>query len=241
VKLDFTSARLAAGYRRHLIVHFIGPSVESANVRRIDGEQRVWMALPTVAAGPCPRNHLPGLLSGSDPGSSSGDGGGSGSGRGGIGVGSSGRGCGGCWGMAPSIVLKVRMMQQSACPIDVYPRTPVHPNISVRRVLSHPRPLSYNRGSHNSTNRSHLSEKRLRQPLGRCGCFTLAHGLRREKPAALISWEAEASGLPLRVHKPSPGSMRRRHALATVGLAPTAARSAPTTRTDGSRYRPLSP
>jgi len=49
-------------------------------------------------------DYLPGLLSGSDPGSSSGDGGGSGSGRGGIGVGSSGRGCGGCWGMDPSTV-----------------------------------------------------------------------------------------------------------------------------------------
>ena len=98
-------------------------------------------------------------------------------------------------------------------------------------------------GSPNSTNESHLPpEKRLgtnTRPERRC-CFRAGTRLATGEVEAPVTGEYRWRS-SRHVHEPSLAGMRQRLHSATVGLAPTAARSAPTTRTDGTRYRPFSP
>ena len=182
MKLDFTSTPLTPGCRCHFTLSMtrIGERAPHRwRSTRLEERSR-WSLLARARA----MDYLPGLLSGSDPGSSSGDGGGSGSGRGGIGVGSSGRGCGGCWGMGSLDCAGVRMVQQSACPTEVHPTRPsTSANTNVGRLLACAASPFLQPGSRNSTNRrrspGNCLDKRLSTRLFRLGTRLVRENRRR--------------------------------------------------------------
>jgi hypothetical protein len=97
-------------------------------------------------------------------------------------------------------------------------------------------------GSHNSTKESHLPpQKHLGSALGRRGAAVSRWHAACDGGAGSVGDMGTGGALPGMSIKPSLADVRQRLLSTTVGLAPTAARSAPTTRTDGTRYRPFSP
>ena len=141
---------------------------------------------------------FPGLLSGSDPGSSSGDGGGSGSGRGGIGVGSSGRGCGGCWGMAPSTDAYGENHTAKRVPDGCSSNARLHIRKHERGSRINPPGSPFLQlGSHNSTNERHLPARSAwHQHWAGAQLLHAGTRLATGKPEAPMTWEDEGGALP---------------------------------------------
>jgi hypothetical protein len=147
----------------------------------------------------------------------------------------------GAW--LPPLMRLVETMQQSACPTHVPPRRAcTSANMNVRRVLTRPGSLSYNQA------RTILQTKAICRPriawdrrwAGAQLLFRAGTRLATGEPEGRRH-RSKGGALPGMSVKPSLAQIRQRPFSATVGPAPTAARSAPTTRTDGTRYRPFSP
>ena len=137
---------------------FTTPSSDLSGATRAAKPDRISDPLCRTDARPIT---LPGLLSGPDPGSSSGEGGGSGSGRGGIGVGSSGRGCGGCWGMArPRREVSEHDAAKRVPGVWTLRRSGAPANNEDRHLLTHAASTFLQEASGNSTNENALPAQR---------------------------------------------------------------------------------
>ena len=168
---------------------FATPSSDLSGATRVAKPDRICDPSCRTDARPIT---LPGLLSGPDPGSS-GEGGGSGSGRGGIGVGSSGRGCGGCWGMAASKAVSEHDAAKRVPGLWTMRRTGTPATTKDRHTLTHAASPFLQEASGNSTNESPFARAAFGQALDRRGCLVLACRLRPENLSRICACGADTS------------------------------------------------